>query len=62
MEGDVLAPGTYRRRDLVGFRRGEYEHHGLGRFFQGLQKGVEGGLGEHVHFVDDVDLEPPGEG
>ncbi len=28
----------------------------LGRLFQRLQKAVEGGLGEHVHFVDDVDL------
>ena len=27
-----------------------------GRFFQSLQKGVEGLGGEHVHFVDDIDL------
>ena len=28
-----------------------------GRFFQGLQQGVEGRCGEHVDFVDDVDLD-----
>ena len=28
---------------------------------QALQEGVEGLLGEHVHLVDDVDLEAPGE-
>ena len=29
----------------------------FGRLFQGLQQGVEGLAGEHVDFVDDVDLE-----
>ena len=26
------------------------------RLLQGLQQGVEGLLGEHVHFIDDIDL------
>ncbi len=30
-----------------------------GRLFQRLQQGVEGRRGEHVHFVDDVDLVAP---
>ena len=28
-----------------------------GWLLQGLQKGIKGCLGEHVHLVDDVDLE-----
>ena len=28
----------------------------FGRLFQRLQQAVEGGLREHVHFVDDIDL------
>jgi hypothetical protein len=30
----------------------------LGRLFQGLEERIERLLGEHVHFVDDVDLHP----
>ena len=32
------------------------------RLFQGLQQGVETVAGEHVHFVDEVDLEAPAGG
>ena len=51
-----------RERIVIGnFRRlgrAEDELHVLRRLFQGLQQGVEGLAGEHVDFVDDVDLEP----
>ncbi len=30
-----------------------------GRLFQRLKQGIEGGGGEHVHFVDDIDLVTP---
>ena len=44
---------------LVGLGGGEDEDH-VGRgLLEGLQQGVEGAGGEHVHLVDDEDLEPP---
>ena len=42
---------------FVGFGGAKDELHMLGRLFQRLQQGIERLLGEHVHFVDDVDLE-----
>ena len=52
----ALAAGQHRHRDLADFRGGENELHMLRRLFQRLQQAVEGRVGEHVHFVDDVDL------
>ena len=43
---------------LLRLGRGEDELHVRRRLLQRLQQGVEGVLGEHVHFVDDVHLEP----
>ena len=40
----------------MGFGSAEDEDDVGGRLFEGLEEGVGGGLGEHVGFVDDVDL------
>jgi hypothetical protein len=42
--------------NLLRLGGGEEEFDVGGRLFQRLQQGVEGVDGEHVHFVDDVDL------
>ncbi len=55
-EVEPLAPGEHGGDHLPGIGGGEYEVHVGGRLFQRLQQRVEGLLGEHVHFVDDVDL------
>ncbi len=44
-------------RHLVHLGRGEDELHMLGRFLQRLQQRVERAFAEHVHFVNDVNLE-----
>lgn len=40
----------------MGLGRSQDENDMLGRFFQGLEQGIECALGEHVDFVDDVYL------
>ena len=54
---EALAARAHGDRHLVDLRRREDELHMLRRLFQRLQQAVEGGLGEHVHFVDDIDLD-----
>ena len=44
--------------DFLRLGRGKDELHMLRRLFQRFQQGVERLLGEHVHFVDDVNLVP----
>ena len=55
-EVEALAAGQDGDRDLAHLGGGEDELHMLGRLFQRLQQAVEGGLRQHVDFVDDVDL------
>ena len=55
-EVEPLATGSDRRGNLVGFGRGEHEHHMLRRLLKHLQQRIEGLVGQHVNFVDDVDL------
>jgi len=55
---EPLAPAENRCRDLVRFRGGHEEKHMARRFLQGFEEGVEGLGGEHVDFIDDVNLEP----
>ena len=51
----ALAAGEDGHRYLVG-RGGGQDKHCVGRrLLQGLQQGIEGRIGEHVHFIDDVD-------
>ena len=51
-----LATGDNRRENLVGLGGAKDENDMAGRLFQGFQEGVGGRVGEHVGFVDDVDL------
>ena len=46
----------HRHRNLLRIGRGQHEAHVLGRLLERLQHRVERGLGQHVHFVDQVDL------
>ena len=57
MEIKPLATTENCRQDLVRFGRSEDKFHVRRWFFQGLQQGIEGGLGEHVDLVDDIDFE-----
>ncbi len=53
----ALAAGENRGEDFFGLRRGEDELHVFRGLLEGLEQRVEGRFTEHVHFVDDVDLE-----
>ena len=44
-------------RHLLRIRRGEHEFKVIRRLFQRLQHRIEGGVGQHMDFVDHVDLE-----
>ncbi len=55
-EIEALAARQDGDRHLADLGRREDELHMLRRLLQGLQQAVEGRLGEHVHFVDDIDL------
>ena len=52
-----LAPGENGGQNLLRFGGGEHELGMLGRFFESLEKRIERFLGEHVNFVNDVNLE-----
>ena len=52
----ALTARQHGDRQLARFRGGEDELYVAGRLFQGFQQGIEGLGGEHVHFIDDVDL------
>ena len=52
----ALAPGQDGQGNLVRFGGGEHEIHMGWGFLQGLQQGVEGLGGKHVHFVDNDDF------
>ena len=53
-----LAAGQDGGQDAVGLGGAEDEDDVGGRFLQGLEEGVGSLAGEHVGFVDDVDLAP----
>ncbi len=53
---EALTARAHRHRHFLDFGRREDEFHMLGRLFERLEQAVEGRLGQHVHFVDDVDL------
>ena len=55
-EIEPLATGDNRGENLVGLGGAEDENHMAGRFFQCLEEGVGGRVGEHVGFVDYIDL------
>ena len=51
-----LAAGQDGGGQLLGLGGGQDEHHVFRRLLQRFQQRVERGVGEHVHFVDDVHL------
>ena len=53
---EALGARQHRHRHLTHFGRREQELHMLRRFLKCLEQGVESRLGQHVDFVDDVDL------
>ena len=54
LKGESLAPGQDGGRHLVQFGGGQDEHEVFRRLLQNLQQGIEGGGGEHMHLVHDV--------
>ena len=56
-QGELQAPRQNRCRKFLRISGGQDEFDVGRRLFQGFQQGVEGMAGEHVHFVDQVDLE-----
>ena len=54
---ELQTAGEHRNRHLLRISCRKNELYVFGRFLKRLQHGVEGGAGEHVHFVDHVDLE-----
>ena len=57
VKAEVLAARADGLRNVLRLRRRHHEHDVAGRLFQGLQQRVEGGVGNLVRFVKDVDLE-----
>ena len=56
VEAEVLAARADGLGNVLGLGGGHHEDDVLGRLFQRLQQGVEGGVGDLVGFVEDVDL------
>ena len=52
---EALAARQHGDRQLAHFRGGENEFCVRRRLLQRLQKGIEGLLGEHMHFIDNID-------
>ncbi|CAG2138013.1 hypothetical protein LMG26411_01507 [Cupriavidus numazuensis] len=59
LEIELQATRQHRDRNLLRVGGGQDELDVAGRLLQRLQHRVEGVVGQHVHFVDHVDLEAP---
>src|SRR6202011_2523645 len=59
LEVELQAAGKNSHRNFLRIRGRKDELHVLGRFLQRLQHRVERLLGEHVYFVDQINLVPP---
>ena len=57
LQVELQAARQHRHRNLLRIGGGEDELDVLGRLLQRLQHRVEGLLGQHVHFVDHINLE-----
>ena len=55
-EIEPLASRDDCRKDSVGFSGAEHENHVVRGLFQCLQEGIRGSVGQHMGFIDDVDL------
>ncbi len=56
VKAEVLAAGADGLRDVLGLGGGEHEDDVVGWFFQRFEQRVEGGVGDLVGFVEDVDF------
>ena len=56
VKAEVLAARADGLRDVLGLRGGHHEDDVVGRLFEGFEQGVEGGVGDLVRLVEDVDL------
>ena len=56
VKAEVLAAGADGLGNVLGLRGGHHEDDVGGRLFESLEQGVEGGLGDLMRFVEDVDL------
>ena len=56
VKAEVLAARADGLRDVLGLGGRHHEDDVVGRLFQGLEQGVEGGVGDLVGLVEDVDL------
>ncbi len=56
VEGEVLAARADGLGDVFGLGGGHHEDDVVGRLFESFEQGVEGGIGDLVGFVEDVDL------
>ena len=54
---EVLASGADRLRNVLRLRRGQHENDVIRRLFQRFQQRVEGGVGDLVRFVENVNFE-----
>ena len=57
LEVELQATRQHGHRNLLGIGGGQNELHMRGRLFEGLEHRVERVAGEHMHFIDHVDLE-----
>ena len=60
-EVEAVAAIDHGGQDLLGLGGGQDEDRAWRRLLEGLEEGVPGLLGEHVGFVEDVDLVAPGD-
>ena len=56
VEAEVLAAGADGLGDVLGLGGGHHEDDVVGWLLEGLEEGVEGGVGDLVGLVEDVDL------
>ena len=56
VKAEVLAAGADGLGDVLGLGGGHHEDDVVGRLLEGLEEGVEGGVGDLVRLVEDVDL------
>ncbi len=56
VKAEVLAARADGLRNVLGLRGRHHEDDVVGRLLEGLEQGVEGGVGDLVGFVEDPDL------
>ncbi len=52
----ALTPGKNSDRNFIWICGGKKELHMRWRFFENFEKGIERGITEHMHFINDINL------